>query len=514
MPPNPIFFVGLDSANPSLIEAWMEDGSLPTLKRLRERGAYTRVNHPGDQHLEIPWATFYTGQNPGTHGVYHYIQWNSKKAAYERINSDQLGLQMQPFWREFHDGDPRAIVIDILHLPDIQPFNGIEINGYVTYESLQGRYYYPPEMKKLIDQNVGIPPEMWEKYELYTIKELTEIHGKLLTQNQDMAKLVNYLQASQDWDLFITLLASPHRSGHRFMDTSNLRYEEEGKDTSAIENALKEVYQSCDRAIADMIAELPPNTTILVSSLHAMDFNHSRTHMLPKLLERVIGGPSAPSQPTTKRRSPIHKLREMVPNSWRWAVKIKLPLAWQDRMTNYWYTGKIDWENTPAFTVMGDYFGHVQINLKGREKYGWVSPGEEYQAWIERIKAGLSTFKDGDTGEDIIERIFEKEESDYHGERMHLLPDLSIEWKKTPTYQHRSLVSDVYGEVPWPTPNRDPNGRSGHHRNQGFLIAVGEQFPPNSLIPVLRTIDFAPTILDLLGLETPDKMEGKSILHR
>ena len=56
----------------------------------------------------------------------------------------------------------------------------------------------------------------------------------------------------------------------------------------------------------------------------------------------------------------------MIPNSWRWAVKTKLPYAWQDKMTNYWYTGEINWEKTPAFIVMGDYFGHVQINLQGR----------------------------------------------------------------------------------------------------------------------------------------------------
>lgn len=514
MPNNPIFFVGLDSAEPSLIEAWIDDGSLPTLKRLRERGVYTRVNHPEDQHLEIPWATFYTGQNPGTHGIYHYLMWNSKKSGYERMNTDQLGLQLQPFWREFQDQDPRAIVVDILHLPDVEPFNGIEINGYVTYESLQGRYYFPPDIKNQIDQSIGIPPEMWEKYELYTIQELTKIHKNLLSQNNDLAKLVKYLNGNNQWDLFMTLFASPHRSGHRFMDTSNLKYEEENKDTSDLKNSLKEIYQSCDSAIAEMIVDLPPNTTIMICSLHGMSFNHSRTVVLSDMLDKIIQGHSTQVNPKTKLPTPINKLRKMIPNSWRWAIKTKLPYAWQDKMTNFWHTGEVDWGKTPAFTVLGDYFGQVQINLQGREKYGWVAPGKEYESWIKRIRTGLQSFKDGDTGQDIIERIFEKKESAYHGERMHLMPDLSIEWKKTPVNKHRTLVSDIYGEVSWPTPYRNPNGRSGHHRNQGFLIAVGENFPPNSEIPILRTIDFAPTLLDLLGVKPSNKMEGKSILNR
>jgi predicted AlkP superfamily phosphohydrolase/phosphomutase len=38
-----VLLIGLDAAEPRLIEQWTEDGSLPTLCTLRREGAYARL---------------------------------------------------------------------------------------------------------------------------------------------------------------------------------------------------------------------------------------------------------------------------------------------------------------------------------------------------------------------------------------------------------------------------------------------------------------------------------------
>ena len=89
--------------------------------------------------------------------------------------------------------------------------------------------------------------------------------------------------------------------------------------------------------------------------------------------------------------------------------------------------------------------------------------------------------------------------------------DLIIKWADSPARLHKFIVSDEYGEIAWPTPGHNPDGRSGNHRNQGFFIGVGEGFNANSRINNVQLIDFAPTIMSLMKQPIPKYMEGNVI---
>jgi len=65
-----VLLIGLDAAEPRLVERWMTDGSLPNLRRLRDSGSYGRLASTADWISASPWPTFYTGTSPGDHGYY------------------------------------------------------------------------------------------------------------------------------------------------------------------------------------------------------------------------------------------------------------------------------------------------------------------------------------------------------------------------------------------------------------------------------------------------------------
>jgi predicted AlkP superfamily phosphohydrolase/phosphomutase len=69
----------------------------------------------------------------------------------------------------------------------------------------------------------------------------------------------------------------------------------------------------------------------------------------------------------------------------------------------------------------------------------------------------------------------------------------------------------VYGAAPWPTPGRNPDGRSGHHRSEGFLVAAGEGILPTTRIEPAHILDLAPTLCDLLGVPKAPGMRGQPI---
>lgn len=66
--------VGLDGLEPTLTERWMEEGALPHLAALAEKGSYQRVATTCPPLSPVAWATFSTGVNPGKHGIYDFVK--------------------------------------------------------------------------------------------------------------------------------------------------------------------------------------------------------------------------------------------------------------------------------------------------------------------------------------------------------------------------------------------------------------------------------------------------------
>ena len=173
-----------------------------------------------------------------------------------------------------------------------------------------------------------------------------------------------------------------------------------------------------------------------------------------------------------------------------------------------WRMGKIDWTQTQAVSVTADVSGYIRLNVKGREAQGIVAPGVECDELCHAIDQGLRTFADADTGEPLVQQVVRRDAIFPNGERLDWLPDLIVKWSDTPCHLHRKITSPRFGDIDWPTPGKNPNGRSGNHRPQGFLFTPGVKVgsPSNAALPHL--LDLPPTIYQLLGESPPPHISG------
>jgi len=500
---NKVLVIGLDAAEFSLIERWTTEGVLPNLKKLKEQGFYTCIGRPDDHLVGLPWPTFYRGVNPGKHGVYHYLQWDPEIMASKRVNQEEY--ELQPFWREFIEGGPRAIVIDMPLVTTPTSFNGIEIMGWATHETLYPLSAYPVDILNWSNREVCQSPAFEERYGMYSSGELLQNRDDLIDLTNKVSKLARTLLVKEEWDLFMVVFSATHRAGHQLWNGTNIISEMSDFEANEISHALKQVYIACDQAIGELLESVGEETTVLVFSLHGMGINHSRTEMLPEMVSRILVVEA--EQEVTQRPKWTSRIREMIPETWRHTVKRRMPHKIQDMLTSYWRLGGTDWHKTPVITLLGDYDGYLRVNLKGRESQGVVDP-EEFDDWVELITGGLQSFVDGDVGESIVKAVLQRENLGLSGDHLHQFPDMIVQWMETPASMHRELVSPKYGSIPWPIPGRNPEGRSGNHRSQGFLIARGEGFNPSSTEPEVGVIDLAPTIFNLLGVLVPEYMEG------
>ena len=504
---NKVLFIGLDAAETSLISKWMADGSLPNLSQLCRQGLHTHITRPHEHLVGLPWPMFYTGTNAGANGAYHYLQWDPNTMATKRLS--QMGLPLDPFWRKFGDNDPRAVVIDMPLTPATHTFNGVEISGWATQEQLDPLNTYPADILAWADAAVGTAPAFEERYGTLTSKQFLQIRNKLVDMTRKVTRLAKTLMDKENWDLFMVVYSATHRGGHQLWNHTNVANEINKDKKSKIEQSLQKVYIACDQAVGELIDTAGDDTDVLVCSLHGMGINHSRSELLPEMTSKILDHETESS--TSQRPKLLSQIRNLIPSNWRHAFKKRLPFKYQDFLTSYWRMGASDYSEMPVISLLCDHDGYLQINLKGRESQGIVEPGEEYEAWIKIITDGLNSFVDADTGKPVVKTVYRREDLGIHGRCLAYYPDLIVLWHETSASKHRKLTSPQYGDIPWPTPGRNPEGQSGNHRQKGFLMARGARFNPNSDLESIEIIDLAPTILDLLGLAKSPTMEGNVI---
>ena len=307
---------------------------------------------------------------------------------------------------------------------------------------------------------------------------------------------------------------------------------------------LLDVYRELDRSVAAMIELMPPDTTVVVCSMHGMesnDYDVPSMALLPELLYRahfrrpllrgmnsnrwrrqgcppIVPGDGMKWNDYMRIRfdaAPLHqKWRQ-----WQHASRIRRgkarpledlivpippetdqppeeiveprwPLNWQ---TTCWY--RKYWPKMRAFALPVFYDGRVRINLQNRESSGIVPVSDYRQTcdWVERLLAECRNVRDGAPAMTNIERRRWNDPLNPHGPDA----DLVVTWNK---------AIDAIEHPQFGTIGPFPFRRTGGHTDRGFAYIAGPNIAPCDL-GVREALHLTPTIARLLG----QKPEGETI---
>lgn len=499
----PVLLLGLDAGDPALVERWTDDGTLRHLARLRSEGTYGRLDSAARYLAGSPWPTFYTGQPPSHHGIYHDFQWRHESTGYATPAWDWVPAL--PFWRRLN-GEVRVVAYDVPMTLGCQSATGVEVTGWASHDKLAPPSTHPPDLLDEIRGRFGAWSVKPEAYGRSSLRELLELRRTILENVERSTELVKWL-LGRPWDLALAVFGGPHRGGHRLWDRSSIRGPIPDGPGTTFDGALRDIYRACDRAVGEL-ATLAEGATLLVFSVHGMMVNTARIDLLDGMLANVLHGEDA----ATPEASWVRRLGEALPLPLRRLATRAVPQSLQNLLVTRWSAGGLDWSETEAFTLRADLQGYVRINLEGREPRGIVPPSA-YEELCERLMEGLASFRDADTGEPVVAEV-RRATPDLlpEGPRADRLPDLIVRWVDASAVGHRAVVSSRHGRVERRTPGRIPNGRSGNHRPEGFLIARGEGIPAGGRLPSNANIlDLAPTVVELLGARVDVPLAGRPL---
>jgi predicted AlkP superfamily phosphohydrolase/phosphomutase len=490
--------IGLELGDGELIHRWAQEGRLPALQKLRERGIWGWLKTSAEELHISAWPTIYTGASPGEHGVYFTHQPAPGLQGYQRFHP---GIYGRPtLWKLLDAAGRRTAVLDPPYSHPEDGYRGTYIYDWGSWAHYLAPGSLPPAALKQLEKSVGSYPLGLEANDLgWGPLAPRETATRLITALRAKTAATCWLLQQNDPALVLSVFGETHVAGHYCVTPDQA--------------LMLEIYQELDRSIAAIAAAAGSDATLVILSGDRTGVNHAGWHLLPEVLEKLgyLGtAKSAPMQamgdaaPAAKKsRDPVKILRDMLPKGLRKSLaRMLLPTALRDKLAQRVDTADTDWSRTRVYCLPTDLEGYLRVNLKGREPQGTVNPGAEYEALLDDLSAALLELRDPATDHAIVRQVIRTDRA-YPGARRAYLPDLIVQWSADRPIT--AAQSPRVGVVSSPSP--DP--RPGTHTGPGFVLAAGPGIAAGQTLEGGDILDVAPTLLSFLGVTPPQEMHGK-----
>ncbi len=510
--PARVAVIGLDAAESTLLEKWAAAGHLPNIARLNREGVILKLSNPMETLPGAIWPEICSGRSSGKVGqFYHPEQVHSGEAILRPLEHDELDAT-DNYWSVASENGRRVCVIDQAQSALNTKLNGIQVLEWGLHDRTFGERCHPPDLQNYIHTHYGLHPvRRCDGYE-NSERGRDDLLRDLIKGSEGKRALALDLLAREDWDLYACTLGETHCVGHHFWRC--LEAASRGNDAEypkAHQGAIRTIYEQADETLGRLIEAAGPGATILVVASHGMGPSRAGGHLLPEILARLgMGSDRGAPARSGWLRDLQRRVRYGVPDSWLpilQALAATRPVKAMQRGAGA-LRFPLESPLTRAVAVPNNRVGAIRLNLKGREPFGCVAPGNEAKSLLEDLRDALLELKDPETGDSIIDRVSTADElfgPDHHPD----VPDLMVVFRigHDPI---EACQSDQVGTIKIPYFTRRTH-RSGDHTVESRLWAIGPGIPCGQLRPQANVLDIAPTILKLLNVPLPNNLDGSAI---
>lgn len=505
-----ILAIGLEAADPDLLERWLAAGELPNFSRLIGSGGFRRLRSCTEVSSGATWPSITTGVSPSKHGMGFYHR-QIRTGTYRIVKKYADEVRSDFFWKSASAAGRRVAVFDIPAVYTLQNFNGAQIIGWGA-EGLNWKQCSEPQdlLPDILRQFGRHPLANWYQEEIKGADEWRLLLARLREGTRTRTRIARWLLNKEPWDLFIVGFPETHWAGHYFfhlLEKSHPRHD--AGLAREFGNAILEIYRELDTAIGELM-RVRPDSTIFVFSNTGMGVNNSGLHLVPEILQRLGMAGHRGDKPSGREGAPntrwgayaIKTVESLVSARNIQRARRLIPEKLWDKYTRIFLNLGSDWRNSRAFALPGDFTGAIRINLRGREPHGLVAPGEEYDRLCDELAREFLALVNPATGQKAVSEVV-KFRDRYPGPYADEFPDLIVSWEGSRPID--SLYSPRIGTVSGVLPDK----RSGAHQTYGFLAASGAGIRhANGLAPA-DIVDIAPTILHLQRVAIPPTMDGR-----
>ncbi len=239
-------------------------------------------------------------------------------------------------------------------------------------------------------------------------------------------------------------------------------------DGNGFEDRFGELYEEMDRMLGDVRSRIPQDATLIILSDHGF--------------------------------APFY--RKVNINTWLYQNGY-LALIRPEEIGRHPLFGDVFWRRTRAYAAG---LNGLYVNLTGRESKGIVPAGQQYDELLDELIAGLLAFRDPETNDQVITRVYKASEV-YHGAELANAPDLIIGFNKGYRSSDDSALGTVTRDVIVPNLGKWTGDHCMDHRWVPGVLISNRKFDVQD--PAL--IDVPVTIIRLFDVDPPTAMKGRNL---
>ncbi len=455
-----VILFGIDGADWSFLQGWIDNGHMPNLARLVKEGASAPLASVVPLNSASAWVSMITGKGPGSHGVFGFAA--NEDGAYRRKTITSGEISAATVWEIANAaGEPAGSVNCPISYPPF-PVDGFMVSGIIT--PYNGLWVYPPALESELrglfgPYMVDLPwAEVDEQTPGHREKFLADLY--LMTRKQEEVALK--CAASRNWKIMGIFCTGTDRIMHRFwhyIERNHPAYDEEAGRVYGKE--IRKYFSLVDEVLGNVLRKVG-EVSVIVASDHGFGPLYHRFYLRKWLAEKGY---------LSENGKPKLEVDESL--------------------------GGINLKNSKAFPAALSESG-IWINMEGRQPQGTVS-SDEYEEFRNRLISELHDFV-ADNGARPVKKAHKREEV-INGQFIDRAPDLLIE--PTDTF----IVDDSYHDK-----MIDISGvETGTHRSEGIFVAWGKDIKAGSHLDTLKITDVSPTLLALAGIPIPEDVKGRIV---
>lgn len=473
-------FIGLDGATFKILDDLVSSASnkqpvMPFLSRIYADGVRCKLLSTPNPLTPPAWVSMMTGKNPGKHGVFDFIRAEECDDGVFFTLYDARDNKAETIWSIASRHEKRVAVLNFpFTAPPPSNLNGFMLPGFIPWRHLR-RNTVPGDFYDRLKTLPGFNPKelAWDfNNEKQAVDVLSDEDRENwvryhLPREKQWFRIAEHLLSEEPLDLLAVLFDGVDKLQHQawlFLDPG-LQTGNASKYHQGMRELCMDYFKQLDGFLEKLITAAGPHVQVFLASDHGF----TATHEIVRI------------------NAFLHKKGYL---QWK-----KMPNTDEAVRREESMFANLDWENTTAYCRTPSSNG-ITIRVADNAGHAGIAP-KDYEAFRERLISDLNDLQDPETQEQIITRIYKREEV-FSGPAMEDAPDLLLVLRDFGfvSIKDKDPVTEKRQEI------------AGTHHPEGVFFAYGPGIRRGECINRQNIADVGAVLLYSLGLAVPADFDG------